>query len=207
MYWIKMPFWFQRLMPKLLWRQPRGTKTLYLTFDDGPIPEVTPWVLAQLAAYDAKATFFCVGDNVRKHPSVFEAVRTEGHSVGNHTFHHLNGWKTADAAYFADIEACAQYVDSPLFRPPYGRLTRRQRRYLLPRYQIVMWTVLTGDFDPHINPQTCWQRLKGRLNDGDIIVFHDSLKANDRLRYTLPRLLAYYSAEGYHFAALPLSKV
>ena len=134
-------------MPALTWKLPTTEPVLYLTFDDGPIPEVTPWVLDTLESYNARATFFCVGHNVEKHPDLFQRLLNEGHSVGNHTFSHLNGWETENIAYFNNIRHCAHLVKSPLFRPPYGRITPSQRQYLLRHYQIVMWDVLSGDFD------------------------------------------------------------
>ena len=147
-YFIKTPQWLKWCFPKLTWDIPVKEKIIYLTFDDGPIPEITPWVLEQLARYEAKATFFVVGDNVRKHPAIFQRLSADGHRVGNHTFHHINGKHTDFEAYLNDVSACAELVETSLFRPPYGRTTAPQRKALLADYQIIMWDVLSADFDP-----------------------------------------------------------
>ncbi|MFT5801902.1 MAG: peptidoglycan/xylan/chitin deacetylase (PgdA/CDA1 family), partial [Nonlabens sp.] len=147
MYLVKTPSFIQKSFPNFLWRQATEEKTLYLTFDDGPIPEVTPWVLDQLDQYQAKATFFCVGDNVEKHPHIFAELTQRGHRVGNHTQQHLSGWATETSKYMANVEQCAAKVDSDLFRPPYGRLRPKQAKLLRQKYTVVMWDVLSGDFD------------------------------------------------------------
>lgn len=203
-YPIQIPHWLQRCFPRMQWRVPEGdAPALYLTFDDGPIPEVTPWVLDQLAAYQAQATFFCVGDNVRRHPALYQRILADGHSVGNHTMHHLDGWRTTPNAYLANVAQARQYIDSPLFRPPYGRLGWRQVRRLHRRgYQLILWEILTGDFDPRWTAAQCWQRLEGRLTDGAIVVLHDSQKAWPRLEQLLPQLLEHYHAHGFQFKAL-----
>ena len=202
MYLVKTPKLIQNIFPNYLWRKSTEEKILYLTFDDGPIPDVTPWVLKQLKEYNAKGTFFCVGDNVKKHPEIFEAVKNQGHSVGNHTMHHLNGWTTEKEAYLKDIEDCAQLVDSNLFRPPYGRLKPKQASFLQQHYNIVMWDVLSGDFDEKISGEDCFQNVLKHTENGSIIVFHDSLKAFSRLEYLLPRVLAHYSKLGYVFGKI-----
>jgi len=202
MYLVKTPKFIQNLFPNYLWRKSREDKILYLTFDDGPIPEITPWVLQQLEEYNAKGTFFCVGENVKKHPEIFEAVKNAGHSVGNHTMHHLNGWLTDNLAYFHDTRHCAHLVNSDLFRPPYGRLKPKQARFLQRHYNIVMWDVLSGDFDENINGEDCFQNVLKYTKSGSIIVFHDSVKAFPRLEYVLPKVLAYYAKEGYKFEAV-----
>ena len=206
-YPVFVPRWVQRLLPAYQWRGPTDTApTLYLTFDDGPIPEVTPWVLDQLAAYGAKATFFCVGANVQRHPALYARLLAEGHQTGNHTQHHLDGWRYSTAAYMADVARAAEGVASPLFRPPYGRLRWGQARALRRAgFQIVLWEALAGDFDPQLHAEDCWQRLKGRLRDGSIVVLHDSHKAWPRLEGILPQLLKHYQGLGYQFKALPLS--
>lgn len=202
MYLAKTPKLIQNLFPNFTWRIPTEEKLLYLTFDDGPIPEVTPWVLDQLAQYDAKATFFCVGDNVRKHYDVFEQVVDAGHAIGNHTFNHLNGWGTENITYFHNIRHCAHLVQSNLFRPPYGKLMPRQAQFLQRHYNIIMWEVLSGDFDQRISPEQCMKNVIDNACPGSIIVFHDSIKAFANLEYALPKVLDYFSNEGYQFDSL-----
>jgi len=207
MYLVKTPAFIQNLFPNFTWRIPTQEKVLYLTFDDGPIPEVTPWVLEQLAAYNAKATFFCVGDNVKKYPTIFRQLTEDGHSVGNHTFNHLNGWATDKMDYFHNIRHCAKLVDSDLFRPPYGRLKPRQAQFLQRHYRIVMWDILSGDFDPNISEEQCYDNIVKKAEAGSIVVLHDSLKAEEKLRAVLPRILAYYQAQGFRFEALNTKKI
>lgn len=202
MYLVKTPQFIQSLFPNFIWKIPGNDAILYLTFDDGPIPEVTPWVLEMLKQYEAKATFFCVGDNIRKHPCVFNEVLAGGHSLGNHTFHHLNGWSTDNIRYFHDVRQGARAVKTEFFRPPYGRLTRRQAQFLQRHYEIVMWDVLSGDFDAQINGEQCFQNVIANAQPGSIVVFHDSLKAEAQLRYALPRVLDYYSNLGFQFEAI-----
>jgi len=182
---------FKTLMPKFTW-QLQSVDTVYLTFDDGPHPEITPKVLALLAAYQAKATFFCVGDNVSKYPAVYQQIVKQGHEVGNHTFNHLKGWRTQDQVYLANVAQARQFIDSKLFRPPYGRITKTQSKCLLKDgYKIIMWTVLSGDFDTQISGKRCYQNIVSKLKMGDIIVFHDSEKASERLFEALPEFLNY----------------
>lgn len=199
MYLSRTPRVLQNLLTNYTWYIPTSEKVLYLTFDDGPIPEATPWVLEILRKYGAKATFFCVGDNVRKHPAVFQQVLDEGHSVGNHTFNHLNGWKTDTFNYLKNVQQCGKMVSSTLFRPPYGSLKPSQTRKLKTRYRIVMWDVLSGDFDPGITPEKCLQNVLDNVQPGSIILFHDSLKAEERMRFALPRMLEKLTAEGWRF--------
>ena len=202
MYLVKTPRLIQNLLPTFTWRIPTEEKVLYLTFDDGPIPEVTPWVLDMLRQFNAKATFFCVGDNVKKHPSVFQQVLAEGHAVGNHTFNHLNGWDSENISFFHNVRHCAKLVKSSLFRPPYGRLTPKQSQFLTRHYQIVMWDVLSGDFDQSISKEDCLSNVIASTKRGSIIVFHDSQKAAERMMYTLPRVLEHFAAKGYRFESL-----
>ena len=202
MYLVKTPHFIQDLFPNYTWRIPTREKVLYLTFDDGPIPAVTPWVLEQLEAFQAKATFFCVGDNIRKHPEVFNQVVEKGHAVGNHTFNHLNGWQTENISYFHNVRHCANMVHSVLFRPPYGRLKPKQAQFLQRHYRIVMWDVLSGDFDPKLSEEQCLANVLNNAENGSIIVFHDSLKAEDKLHYVLPKVLEYFAEQGYVFGKL-----
>lgn len=202
MYLVKTPQLIQKLFPNYTWRVPSEEKTVYLTFDDGPIPTVTPWVLEQLAAYDAKATFFCVGDNIEKHPAIFDQVLEGGHAVGNHTNNHLNGWATDNIPYFHNIRHCARKMDSVLFRPPYGRIKPKQAQFIQRHYRIVMWDVLSGDFDPKISAEQCLKNIINNVRPGSIVVMHDSLKAEDKLSYVLPRVLEHFSALGYQFDKL-----
>ena len=202
MYFIKSPQFGRNLFPNFTWQIPTDEKRLFLTFDDGPVADVTPWVLRTLADYDAKATFFCVGDNIRKYPQIFAQIREEGHSGGNHTFNHLNGWATENIPYFHNVRHCATLVNSELFRPPYGRLKPKQAQFLQRHYRVVMWDVLSGDFDPAISPQQCFKNVANHAEPGSIVVFHDSLKARERLEYALPKVLEHFSALGYRFEAL-----
>lgn len=202
MYLVKTPQFIQNLFPNFTWRIPTEDKVLYLTFDDGPIPEVTPWVIEQLEKFRAKATFFCVGDNIRKYPKVFQQVLNAGHTVGNHTFNHLNGWITENIPYFHNVRHCASMVHTMLFRPPYGRLKPKQAQFLQRHYRIVMWDVLSGDFDMNISADQCLSNVIDHARRGSIVVFHDSLKAEEKLRYTLPLVLEHFSERGYRFEAL-----
>jgi len=202
MYLIHTPTFIQNMFPNFMWRMETEEPTLYLTFDDGPIPEVTPWVLDQLAKYNAKATFFCVGDNVRKHPDIFKLIRKHGHAVGNHTFNHLSGWANDNLPYFHNIRNCAELVDSNLFRPPYGKIRPTQVQFLLRHYKIVMWDVLSGDFDNTVTPDKCLENVIKNSRPGSIIVMHDSLKARTNLMHALPGVLEHFSEQGYRFAQL-----
>lgn len=202
MYLVKTPSIIKNLFPNFTWSIPSKDKVLYLTFDDGPIPEVTPWVLQQLKDYQAKATFFCVGDNIQKHTSVFEAVKKAGHAIGNHTFNHLNGWATENVPYFHNVRRASNFVNTVLFRPPYGRLKPKQAQFLQRHYKIVMWDVLSGDFDPKLSEERCLQNVLQHAKTGSIVVFHDSLKAEKKLRYVLPKVLEHFSQLGYRFAKL-----
>ena len=206
MYLVKTPAIIQNLFPGFVWRKPTSDKVLYLTFDDGPIPVITPWVLQQLEKYKAKATFFCVGDNVRKYPEVFSSVKDAGHTVGNHTFNHLSGWNTETSPYLDNVEACAELIESNLFRPPYGRIKPSQANALQKEYEIVMWDVLSGDFDEKITGAECLRNVKNGVKNGSVIVFHDSQKAFPRLQYVLPRVLEHYAKAGFTFKAIKTKK-
>lgn len=202
MYLTRTPRAIQALFTGLTWRVPNAGKELYLTFDDGPIPEVTPWVLETLAQYDAKATFFCVGRNAASHSELFARVKLEGHAIGNHTFDHVRGRSTTTRAYLRNALLCQGLTRTSLFRPPYGSLTMHQLHALRPRFNVVLWDVLSGDFDVSITDERCLRNVIDHARSGSIVVFHDSLKAQDRLRYALPRTLEHFSALGYSFKAL-----
>jgi peptidoglycan-N-acetylglucosamine deacetylase len=205
----KSNFLFRTVYPDFWWRmEPNlAEPTIYLTFDDGPIPGVTDFVLEQLERYAAQATFFCIGDNVGKHRDVFYRVIEAGHLIGNHTFNHLNGWKTHDEVYWANIRKCQRQLgfQTPLFRPPYGRITKRQAAGLPTDLKVIMWDVLTGDFDRSLARETVLQKSIQYTEPGSIVVFHDSLKAWPHLHYVLPRYLDEFARLGYQFKALPIN--
>jgi len=201
MYIVRTPKFAQYLFSKLIWRL-METKTVYLTFDDGPIPEATPWVLDQLQEYNAKATFFCVGENVRKYPKIYQRILDEGHTVGNHTYNHLNAWKTKKHTYLSNVEEASEVIDSKLFRPPYGKLTPALSKKIAEDYDIIMWDILSGDFDSNISAEKCLSNVKKNAREGSIIVFHDSIKAIDKLKVVLPHVLAYFSDQGIEMKAI-----
>jgi peptidoglycan/xylan/chitin deacetylase (PgdA/CDA1 family) len=206
LYLAKTPWWLKKIYPSLVWDVPSEHKVLYLTFDDGPHPEATPFVLGQLKRYDAKATFFCIGKNVLSHPEVYARILEEGHAPGNHTHNHLNGWKESSEKYLKNVFEAALSIRSRLFRPPYGRIKRFQAKILQqnpgPNFSIVMWDVLSGDFDTGLSHQACLQNVIINAKPGSIIVFHDSAKAYERMSYVLPKVLEHYSKKGYVFKAL-----
>lgn len=205
MYLVKSPLLLKWYYPSLTWHKSRAEKAIYLTFDDGPIPDVTEFVLKTLRDQQVKATFFCIGDNIRKHPHLFQQLLDEGHKVGNHTFNHLKGWKTDNATYLENFEQCQMLTASKLFRPPYGRIKKSQAREIRKRYpdmNIIMWDVLSGDFDLQLSPEGCYQNVNKYVENGSIIVFHDSLKAFERLQYALPRSIADLKLKGYEFRTL-----
>jgi peptidoglycan/xylan/chitin deacetylase (PgdA/CDA1 family) len=186
---------------------PSQEKVIYLTFDDGPHPAATPFVLDTLKDYSAKATFFCIGKNVLDQPALYERIITEGHAVGNHTFNHLNGWKTADAVYMEDISKAKKYIDSYLFRPPYGKITPFQLRLLAKdkfKMKPIMWTVLSGDFDVKLSKETCLLNVLTTASNGSIIVFHDSQKAFVNLQFVLPKVLNHFEQKGFRFEKIVL---
>lgn len=205
MYLVKSPLLLKWYYPSLIWNKTRAQRVIYLTFDDGPIPDVTDFVLKTLKSFNAKATFFCIGDNIQKHPDIFGRLKSEGHRIGNHTFNHLKGWKTEDQVYLQNFRQCQELTNTNLFRPPYGRIKKSQISKLrreFPDLQIIMWDVLSGDFDLKLSPQKCYDQVVKHAENGSIIVFHDSLKAFDRLKYTLPRALQYFSEQGFRFEIL-----
>lgn len=209
MYLHFTPLPVQWLFSQYTWRKKvNGGKKIFLTFDDGPVPEVTSFVLSVLEKYNAKATFFCVGDNVRKYPDILQEVVGAGHSPGNHTFHHLNGWNTEKDPYLQNVEDCGREIQqltgrSPhLFRPPYGRIRSEQSALLRKSFEIVMWDVLTGDFDKTLSREECLQKSIRYTKNGSVVVFHDNPKAFHNLSYVLPRYLEHFSARGFTFHAL-----
>jgi len=180
--------------------------SVYLTFDDGPHPTATPFVLDQLKQHHAKATFFCIGKNVAEHTDIYKDIQGQGHAVGNHTHNHLNGWHTEQEKYINDTLQATQYIDSRIFRPPYGRITRGQINALtLPphSYKIYMWDVLSGDFDTTITPQQCLENVIKNIEPGSIVVFHDSQKAWERMSFALPKVLEHCTANHWQLKALP----
>ncbi len=203
MYALRPPFFYRMLSPgHLLCSLPAAGNTLYVTFDDGPVPEATPQALSILDHFGVKATFFCVGHNVTRHPDLYRRLLDGGHRTGNHTFHHLNGWTTPPGAYAEDAGRCAEVVDSRLFRPPYGRITPSQFFLLRRTYRIILWSLLSADFDPRISPERCLRNLTENVSPGDIIVFHDSPRASDKVAYALPRFLEYCLDKGWRLDLL-----
>lgn len=185
---------------------PVREKVLYLTFDDGPHPEATTFVLEELRKFNAKATFFCIGKNVEQHSGIYSQILNEGHTTGNHSFSHLNGWKTNDRKYFEDIAKAKKYIDSTLFRPPYGKISKLQLKHLTQDFnmKVIMWSVLSADFDTAVTPEQCLKNVSLNARPGSIIVFHDSEKAYSRMKYTLPRILKFYTEKGYSFEKINL---
>jgi peptidoglycan/xylan/chitin deacetylase (PgdA/CDA1 family) len=213
MYLVNTPWWLRAIYPQLIWQMPVQEKIIYLTFDDGPHATATPYVLDRLAQYNAKASFFCIGKNVMEHPEIYARILNEGHAVGNHTQHHANGWKVSDSKYFNEIDEAATLIQSNLFRPPYGRIKRSQINRLIQSsdpqpstkqaaYQIMMWSVLSGDFDTKLSADTCTQNVIKHTKAGSIVVFHDSAKAWGRMSEALPKVLKHFSGQGFRFEAL-----
>jgi peptidoglycan/xylan/chitin deacetylase (PgdA/CDA1 family) len=204
--WVKTNPLIKKIFSKLIWDLPNSDKKIYLTFDDGPIPEVTEWVLDVLKQEGIKATFFCIGDNIRKHPTIYNRIHSEGHQTGNHTFHHLKGWKTNTANYIADFKLCETEhlkltsVKAFLFRPPYGKIKASQSKIIRQSgYKIIMWDVLSYDFDATVSPEKCLENVISNTAQGSIIVFHDSLKAEKNMRYALPKAIHFLKSKGFVF--------
>ena len=189
-------------MADMLWSVDTEKKQLFLTFDDGPTQVITEWVLKILADFNAKATFFCLGKNVELYPEIYQQIISEGHGVGNHTYDHPNGWQTEDSAYFKNVKKCTELIDSKLFRPPYGKISRSQNKVLKENYTVVMWDVLSGDFDLSITPEKCLDNVVSNAAKGSIIVMHDSLKAEKNLRHVLPKMLTHFIKKEYSFGVL-----
>ncbi len=225
-YFVKTPNFIPRLFRNQVWRFSSEEKNIYLTFDDGPTPEITHWVLDTLEEYNAKATFFCIGKNIEQHPEIFQNILEQGHSVGNHTYNHEKGWKTATEVYMQSILKTETLIrkfrssipksrnksqtlnlvpqtSNLLFRPPYGKIKPSQTKRLLENnYQLIMWSVLSGDFDTAIDANKCLENVIKNTNNGSILVFHDSVKAFDKLQTVLPKVLAHFCNKGYTFKSI-----
>ncbi|MGM8360367.1 polysaccharide deacetylase family protein [Flavobacterium sp. ARAG 55.4] len=213
-YWVKTNRLIKKLFSNYVWDIPNKENKIYLTFDDGPTPEITAWVLNQLEQYNAKATFFCIGKNIEQHPEIFKKVIEKGHAIGNHTFNHLNGWKTNTNEYIENSVQCSvisnqfsnnkpQTTDNQLFRPPYGKIKRAQAKKLRQKgYKIIMWDVLSADFDQSITKEKCLKNVVNNTRSGSIIVFHDSIKAFENLKYVLPKVLEYLVENHFSFETI-----
>lgn len=207
-FFIKYPSILKKLYPNRITRF-KEEKSIYLTFDDGPVPEITPWVLEELEQYNAKATFFCIGENIRKNPEIFQQIISCGHSIANHTFKHLNGWKTSKEEYIRDTLSAEKEIEkfskqkTKLFRPPYGKIKNSQAAELVKlNYKLIMWDVLSGDFDRRITEENCFKNVIKNASGGSTVVFHDSIKASKNLKFTLPKVLEFYAEKGFSFKAL-----
>ncbi len=207
MFLAAVPKFVTKAFPSLVWKIPEKEKVLYLTFDDGPVPEATPWVLETLKKYDAKATFFCVGDNVRKYPHLYKQILESGHSVGNHTFNHLNGWITPPEEYIENIEKAAGYINSNLFRPPRGLLRNPHFQLIKSKYKVIMWNVLSIDYEKKLSPQQCLKNVVNNAKSGSIIVFHDSIKAWKNMSNALPHVLEHFAEQGYQFKPIKFKQL
>lgn len=199
---FKTPYVAKIVYPSLVWDMPSDENRIYLTFDDGPHPDITVSVLELLEKYNAKATFFCVGENVHKFPETLKHIKSHGHSVGNHTFNHLNGWKTNSNEYFENIDKANKLIGSKLFRPPYGRIRPAQIKQLKQNYKIIMWSVLSYDFDYRVSREKCLESSIKNSRPGSIIVFHDSDKSKEKMFYACEGFLDYFSQKGVEFASL-----
>ncbi|MCP4883481.1 MAG: polysaccharide deacetylase family protein [Flavobacteriales bacterium] len=209
-YLVKTPRMVQNFFRNYSWRIKTTKKEVYLTFDDGPVPDFTPWVLKTLGRYKAQATFFCVGENIKKFPLIYQQIKDGGHSIGNHTFNHLQGWKTPTSKYIKNILKTESYLNNEkgqngkkLFRPPHGRIRPMQAKILRKKgYKIIMWDVLSGDFDQSLSKKECLEHTIKHIKNGSIVVFHDSDKSFKNLDYVLPRVLKHFTNEGYKFKSL-----
>lgn len=202
---FKTPGWIQKFYPNRIWRLPNSDNIIYLTFDDGPTEEVTSWILNTLAAYNAKATFFCVGANMKKHPELVKEIERRGHALGNHTFHHKKASEVSAEEYMQDVAACRTEHGTKLFRPPHGRLPSKHAKQLFREgYSIIMWDVLTYDFDANAETEKLWDKIRRNTKPGSIIVFHDNVKAEKHLRILLPKTLEHFSNAGYRFDSICL---
>jgi len=198
MYLKHFPHFLKPLGKHLVFNIPNNQNEIYLTFDDGPHPEITPWVLKTLAEYDAKATFFVIGEHALQNPELIQNIRNEGHAIGNHSYSHPSGWKTPSSEYYDDIDRCQEMVNSKLFRPPYGQITRAQSMKLKDQYSLIMWSDLSADFDDRYTPEACFEFATKKVGSGSIIVFHDSEKAWPRLKIALAKCLEFYAQNGFN---------
>ena len=207
----KTPGFVKTLFPNFVWNIDTPNKELYLTFDDGPTPEITDWVLSTLEQYDAKGTFFCIGNNIEKHPEIFQRVIDHGHSVGNHTYNHLKGWKHQTEDYINDVLKTERLIKNyklnnkqKLFRPPYGKFKTKQSKKILELgYKVIMWEVISYDWDKSLTEENCFRNVTSAAKNGSVIIFHDSVKASKNLKYALPKVLEYYSEKGFEFKRIP----
>jgi peptidoglycan/xylan/chitin deacetylase (PgdA/CDA1 family) len=198
----QLPVFFRGVYRKVTWRKDSRIKTIYLTFDDGPIPEVTPWVLDVLDTYGIKATFFCVAENVWRYPQIYQEVLQRGHRTGNHTYNHLRGFFTSTKKYLANVEKAAGFVESDLFRPPHGELRTPQYFKLRKKYRIIQWDVITRDYNPDLSGEQVLGIVKKYARNGSIVVFHDSIKAERNMKYALPKAIEYLLGQGFAFETL-----
>lgn len=212
---IKTPLIVKKVFPNYIWDIPSSGKDIYLTFDDGPTPEITNWVLNTLKEYHAKATFFCVGNNIEKHPDIFQNILDEGHSIGNHTYNHVKGWRTKAKGYLENTTKAQEMINSKivnqkssianLFRPPYGQITPKQGKELIALgYKIIMWDVLSFDWGHNVSEEICLNNVTSKATNGSIIVFHDNVKSSKNMQYSLPKALEHFSKLGYHFKAIKI---
>lgn len=209
LFWVKTPSFIRKLFPNYIWKIPNSNNEIFLTFDDGPIPNVTEWVLTILKEENIKATFFCIGDNIKKHPEIFQRIISEGHSVGNHTFNHLNGWKTKNEKYLKNINLYEiehqknTLKNNKLFRPPYGKIKPSQAVFLRKKgYKIIMWDILSYDFDKNTSHEKCLKNVINNISCGSIIVFHDSLKAEQNIKFALPKAIQILKEKGFNFSTI-----
>lgn len=198
----RTPYIIKKIYYSLIWDLHNGEKDLYLTFDDGPVPGITLEVLDILDTYNARATFFCIGRNVERYPEIYSQILKRGHAVGNHTYSHLKGWKTKSKEYYSDIKLAGSFIKSNLFRPPYGKIKRAQLKHLRHHYNIIMWDVMSYDFSKSVSKEKCLSIVLNNIRPGSIIVFHDSVKAKEKVVYALPRLIKKYSNLGYTFSTI-----
>lgn len=202
MYLHKTPRLIRAIAHDFIWRIPTNNREVFLTFDDGPTPIITEKILDLLAQFDAKATFFCIGKNAQNHPKIVTRILNEGHAIGNHTQTHRRGWKTGYAQYLRDVVQAKQYLNTTLFRPPYGQITRSQTRALKNQFHLIMWDILSGDFDPEMSVEQCVQIVSNQCVSGSIVVFHDSMKASPILLQSLPIILQQLKEKGFAFSAI-----
>ena len=202
MYFVKTPAISTLFYRNVVFNIKGREKSIFLTFDDGPDEEVTPLLLDILQKFHAKATFFCLGKKAKKHPELVAKIKSHGHSTGNHSYHHLKASQVTDQEYFSDVEKCDEIISSKLFRPPYGSITRKQIEYLKSKYNIILWSILPGDFDLSVSKEKCLARSIKYIKSGSIIVFHDNIKSKEKLLFVLPQFLERFSKLGYTFEAL-----